>query len=149
MEEKTDVISYCHLKIDGYSPRENSDLAGKHAITLESYIWYNWLYNIVSSSRRTNLNRIMQIEKEIKNINTNKEYQQILRNMEIMDNLTVGSRNIDIGSPDDMDKIITVRRRSEDAKEVEKSYKLKLQKFSSRIHELRNEKVSLEKQLFR
>jgi hypothetical protein len=103
----------------------------------------------MSSSRRTNLNRIMQIEKEIKNINTNKEYQQILRNMKIMDHLTVGSRNIDVESPDDMEKIITVRRRSEEAKEVVKSYELKLQKFSSRIQELRNEKVSLEKQLFR
>jgi hypothetical protein len=103
----------------------------------------------MSSSRRTNLNRIMQIEKEIKNINTNKEYQQILRNMKIMDHLTVGSRNIDVESPDDMEKIITVRRRSEEAKEVVKSYELKLQKFSSRIQELRFEKVSLEKQLFR
>lgn len=103
----------------------------------------------MSSSRRTNLNRIMQIEKEIKNINTDKEYQQILRNMKIMDPLTVGSRNIDVGSPDDMDKIITVRRRSQEAKEVVESYELKLQKFSSRIQKLRNEKVSLEKQLFR
>jgi hypothetical protein len=103
----------------------------------------------MSSSRRTNLNRIMQIEKEIKNINTDKEYQQILRNMKIMDPLTVGSRNIDVGSPDDMDKIITVRRRSQEAKEVVESYEMKLQKFSSRIQKLRNEKVSLEKQLFR
>lgn len=103
----------------------------------------------MSSSRRTNLNRIMQIEKEIKNINTDKEYRQILRNMKIMDHLTVGSRNIDIESPDDMDKIITVRRRSQEAKEVAESYELKLQKFSSRIQELKNEKAGLEKQLFR
>jgi predicted nucleic acid-binding Zn-ribbon protein len=103
----------------------------------------------MSSSRRTNLNRIMQIEKEIKNISTDKEYQQLLRNMKIMDPMTVGSRNVAVGSPDDMDKIITVRRRSQEAKEVAESYELKLQKFSSRIQELRNEKVSLEKQLFR
>ena len=91
----------------------------------------------------------MQIEKEIKNINTDKEYRQILRNMKIMDHLTVGSRNIDIESPDDMDTIITVRRRSQEAKEVAESYELKLQKFSSRIQELKNEKAGLEKQLFR
>ena len=76
----------------------------------------------MSSTRRTNLNRIMQIENEIKNINANKEYRQILRNMDLMDHLTVGSRNIDVGSPDDMDKIITVRRRSQEAKYVVKSY---------------------------
>jgi len=103
----------------------------------------------MSSSRRTNLHRIMQIENEIKNIKTNNKYQQILRNMNIMDHLTVGSRNIDVGSPDDMDKIITVRRRSEEAKDVVKSYKLNLQKYSSHIQTLINEKASLEKQLFR
>jgi len=91
----------------------------------------------------------MQIEKEIKTFNTNKEYQQILRNMNIMDDLTVGRKNIDVGSPDNMDKIITVRRHSEEAKEIEKSYKLKLQKFTSHIQKLKNEKVSLEKQLFK
>ena len=102
----------------------------------------------MSSSRRTNLNRIIQIEREIKNFNTNKEYQQILRNIDIMDDRTTGRRNIDVGSPDDMDKIITVRRRSEEADEIIKSYQLKLQKFSSRIQTLRNEKATLEKQLF-
>jgi len=103
----------------------------------------------MNSSRRSNLNRIIQIEKEIKNINADKEYRQILRNMKIMDHLTVGSRNIDVGSPEDMDKIITVRRRSQEAKEVAESYELKLLKFSSRIQELKNEKAGLEKQLFR
>ena len=103
----------------------------------------------MSSSRRSNLYRIIQIEKEIKNINADKEYRQILRNMKIMDHLIVGSRNIDVGSPEDMDKIITVRRRSQEAKEVAESYELKLLKFSSRIQELKNEKADLEKQLFR
>jgi len=103
----------------------------------------------MSSSRRTNLNRIMQIERELGRINTDKEYLQILSNMEIMDNLTAGSRDITIGSPDDMDRTITVRRRSEEAKDVAKSFELKLQKYSSRIQNLRDEKASLEKQMFR
>jgi len=38
--------------------------------------------------------------------------------MEIMDNLTAGSRDITVGSPDDMDRTITVRRRSDEAKKV-------------------------------
>lgn len=102
----------------------------------------------MSSSRRTNLNRIMQIEQEIKNIKTDNKYRQILRNIKIMDRLTVGSRNIDVASPDDMDKTITVRRRSQEAKNVVKTYTLNLQKFSSRLQTLRNEKASLEKKLF-
>ena len=102
----------------------------------------------MSSTRRTNLNRIMQIEQEIKNIKTDNKYRQILRNMKIMTRLTVGSRNIDVASPDDMDKTITVRRRSQEAKDVVKTYTLNLQKFSSRLQTLRNEKATLEKQLF-
>jgi hypothetical protein len=103
----------------------------------------------MTSSRRTNLNRIMQIEQEIKKIRTDTRYRQILRNINIMDHLTVGSRNIDVASPDDMDKTITVRRRSQEAKDVVKNYTLKLQKFSTRLQTLRNEKATLEKQLFR
>jgi uncharacterized protein (UPF0335 family) len=103
----------------------------------------------MSSTRRTDLNRIMQIEQEIKNIKTDTNYRQILKNMKIMGRLTVGSRDIDVASPDDMDKTITVRRRSQEAKEVAKTYTLKLRKFSSRLQTLRNEKATLEKQLFR
>jgi hypothetical protein len=103
----------------------------------------------MSSSRRTSLNRIMQIERELKRIKTDKEYLQILNNMEIMENLTAGSREITVGSPNDMDSTITVRRRSEEAKEIVKSYELKLRRFSSRIKDLSNEKASLEKQMFR
>ena len=102
----------------------------------------------MSSSRRTDLNRIMQIEQEIKNIKTNNKYRQILGNIGIMDRLTVGSRNIDVASPDNMDKTITVRRRSQEAKDVVKTYKLNLQKYSSRLQTLRTEKATLEKQLF-
>ena len=90
----------------------------------------------------------MQIENEIKSIKTDTNYRQILRNIKIMDHLTVGSRNIDVASPDDMDKTITVRRRSQEAKNVVKTYTLNLQKFSSRLQTLRNEKASLEKKLF-
>lgn len=102
----------------------------------------------MSSTRRTNLNRIMQIENEIKHIKTDTTYRQILRNIDIMNHLTVGSRDIDVASPDDMDKIITVRRRSQEAKDVAKTYKQNLQKFSSRLQTLQNEKSSLKKQLF-
>jgi len=103
----------------------------------------------MSSTRRTNLNRIMQIEQEIKNITTNTKYQQIRNNVDIMDNLTTGSRNIDVASPDDMDRTITVRRRSQEAKDVAETYTQNLQKYSDRLQKLRDEKAALEKQLFR
>lgn len=102
----------------------------------------------MTPTRRTNLNRIMQIEQEIKSIKTDTSYRQILRNMKIMDRLTVGSRNIEVASPDNMDKTIMVRRRSQEAKDIVKTYKLNLQKFSTRLQSLRNEKATLEKRLF-
>ena len=102
----------------------------------------------MTPTRRTNLNRIMQIEQEIYDIKTDTKYRQILRNIKIMDRLTAGSRDIDVASPDDMDKTITVRRRSQEAKDVVKTYELNLQKFSSQLQTLKNEKATLEKQLF-
>ena len=103
----------------------------------------------MSPTRRTSLNRIMQIEQEIKKITTDTNYRQILSNLKIMNHLTRGSRNIDVASPEDMDKIITVRRRSQEARDLAETYKLNLQKFSNRLQKLRNEKAALQKQLFR
>ena len=103
----------------------------------------------MSSTRRTSLNRIMQIEQEIKNITTNTKYQQIRNNMDIMDSLTTGSRNIDVASPDNMDKTITVRRRSQEAKDVAETYTHNLQKYSDRLQKLRDEKAALQKELFK
>jgi hemerythrin superfamily protein len=100
-------------------------------------------------TRRTSLNRIMQIEQEIKNIKTNTQYQQILNNIKIMDTLSRGSRNIDVASPDDMDKTITVRRRSQEARDIAETYTQNLQKYSNRLQKLRDEKAVLQKQLFK
>jgi hypothetical protein len=100
-------------------------------------------------TRRNSLNRIMQIEQEIKNIKTNKTYQQILNNIKIMDTLTTGSRNIDVASPDNMEKTITVRRRSQEAKNIAKTYTQNLQKYSNRLQKLRDEKAVLQNQLFK
>lgn len=100
-------------------------------------------------TRRTSLNRIMQIEQEIKNITTNTTYQQILNNIHIMDTLTTGSRNIDVASPEDMDRTITVRRRSQEARDVQETYTQNLQKYSNRLQKLRDEKAALQKQLFK
>jgi hypothetical protein len=113
------------------------------------YISYDTHTYIMVPTRRNSLNRIMQIEQEIKNIKTNKTYQQILNNIKIMDTLTRGSRNIDVASPDNMEKTITVRRRSQEAKNIAKTYTQNLQKYSNRLQKLRDEKAVLQNQLFK
>ena len=103
----------------------------------------------MAATRRTLLNRIMQIEQEIRNITTNTNYLQILRNIKIMKTLTTGTRNIDIAPPDDMNKTITIRRRSQEARDIAETYTQNLQKYTDRLQQLRDEKATLQKQLFK
>jgi vacuolar-type H+-ATPase subunit E/Vma4 len=102
----------------------------------------------MSASRRTILNRIMQIEEELKDINTDSDYRRIKRNLDILDASRTGSRNISVKSPEDMSKTIVVRRHSVDQAKVKDEYKVKLREYTSRLDELFKEKRGLEKQLF-
>lgn len=90
----------------------------------------------------------MEIEEEIKDINSDTVYRQIKRNMDILGASTVGSRNIQVGAPYDMDKIVVVRRRSTDAEEMMNTYRSRLQEFDSRIEKLTVEKSGLKRRLF-
>jgi hypothetical protein len=113
------------------------------------YITHDTHTYTMASTRRTSLNRIMHIEQEIRNIKTNTTYQQIIKNIKIMDTLTKGSRDIDVASPDSMDKTITVRRRSQEARDIAETYTRNLKKYSNLLQELRDEKAVLQKQLFK
>ncbi|MFH2110479.1 MAG: hypothetical protein ABIJ47_04365 [Candidatus Bathyarchaeota archaeon] len=102
----------------------------------------------MSPTRRTILNRIMQIEEELKDINTDTEYRRIKRNLDILDSSRTGSRNIRVRSPTDMTKTIVVRKHSEDQEKVKDAYRVKLREYTSRLDELFKEKRGLEKRLF-
>ena len=103
---------------------------------------------MMSPTRRTILNRIMQIEEELKDINTDTDYRRIKRNLDILDSSRTGSRNIRVGSPADMTKTIVVRKHSTDQEKVKDAYRVKLREYTSRLDELFKEKRGLEKRLF-
>jgi hypothetical protein len=90
----------------------------------------------------------MQIDEEVKGICTDIDYRRIKRNLDILDTPSFGSRNIRVRSPDDMSKIIVVRKKSAQQKEVKDAYTIRLREYTSRLDELFREKKSLEKQLF-
>ena len=102
----------------------------------------------MSPTRRTILQRIMQIEEEMKDINTDSDYRRIKKNLDILDASRTGSRNIRVRSPADMSKTIIVRRHSADQDKVKDAYRVKLQEYTSRLDELFKEKRGLERQLF-
>ncbi|MCW4048808.1 MAG: hypothetical protein NWE89_03640 [Candidatus Bathyarchaeota archaeon] len=70
------------------------------------------------------------------------------KNLNILQSTSTGSRQVSIGSPEDMNTVIEVRRNSEGMKDVISRYKVKLEKYSTRIDKLSEEKRKLEKQLF-
>jgi len=102
----------------------------------------------VSFSRRTILNRIIQIEEEIKDISTDAEYRRIMRNLDILDSSKTLSRNIRVRSPSDETKTIVVRRHSTDQEKVKDAYRVRLRVYTSRIDSLSEEKKGLTKRLF-
>jgi len=103
---------------------------------------------LMSPTRRTILQRIMQIEEEMKDINTDSDYRRIKKNLDILDASRTGSRNIRVRSPVDMSKTIIVRRHSADQDKVKDAYRVKLREYTSRLDELFKEKRGLERQLF-
>lgn len=103
---------------------------------------------MMSPTRRTILQRIMQIEEEMKDINTDSDYRRIKKNLDILDASRTGSRNIRVRSPVDMSKTIIVRRHSADQDKVKDAYRVKLREYTSRLDELFKEKRGLERQLF-
>jgi hypothetical protein len=102
----------------------------------------------MSATRRTILNRIIQIEAEVKVIRSDIDYRRIKRNLDILDTPSFGSRNISVRSPDDMSKTITVRKKSAQQKEIKDAYTTRLREYTTRLDKLFREKKSLEKQLF-
>jgi hypothetical protein len=69
-------------------------------------------------------------------------------NLKILETSLVGSRHIRIGSPENLNKMIELRRNSVEMDEVIKRYKVEIEKFSYRIEELNIEKKRLQKELF-
>jgi hypothetical protein len=103
----------------------------------------------MSSQRKSTLKRIIQIENEIKLIRNNKRYSDLRKNLNLLENDHSGGMVIRVGSPDNLDEMLVVRKNSDLIKNVISQYKTKIDEYTLKIHTLNKEKFKLKKQLFR
>jgi hypothetical protein len=90
----------------------------------------------------------MKIEQALQSIDSNLKFRKMRNNLNILESKAFGSRYIRIGSPENLEKMIELRRYSEEMYEVIHRYKEGLEKYENRIEKLNQEKTLLQKELF-
>jgi hypothetical protein len=90
----------------------------------------------------------MKIEQALQSIDSNRKFRKMRNNLNILESKAFGSRYIRIGSPENLEKMIELRRYSEEMYEVIHRYKEGLEKYENRIEKLNQEKTLLQKELF-
>jgi hypothetical protein len=90
----------------------------------------------------------MRIEQILHSIDSNKKFRKMRNNLNILESKTFGSRHIRIGSPENLDRMIELRRHSVEMADVIQGYKEGMEKYVNRIEKLNLEKNQLQKELF-
>ena len=105
------------------------------------------IYLLMASKRSTALIEIMRIEDQVNRVTKDKRYRRIQENVQALKN-SYGSAVVKIGNPENMEKLISVRKNSEDAKGYLKTYELMLYEYDVLMLELRKQKSKLRNKLF-
>ncbi len=100
------------------------------------------------SQRNTPLIRILKIEEAIKDIEFDPNFRKMKNNLQSLETASRRGREISVGSPEDMGRIIELRRNSVEIGETIATYKEKLEGYTSRLDLLKKERVELQRQLF-
>jgi hypothetical protein len=90
----------------------------------------------------------MAIEQKVHSIKSNIKYKELQNNLKILETNVFGSRHIRIGSPENLEKMLELRRYSEEMDDVILRYKKGLDIYGDRIETLNLEKKLLQKELF-
>jgi hypothetical protein len=101
----------------------------------------------MTSSRSSDLMKIMRIEDQEKQVSKDHRYRQIQENVDKLKS-TLGSSVINISNPENMDKTITVRRNSPEAKAHLETYEHMLMEYNVLMGELSKEKKRFRSNLF-
>ena len=102
----------------------------------------------MSFSQRNNyLLRVLEIESKIKDIEHGEEYLRVKREIKVLENARTSSGKIIVSSPEDVSKLIELRKNSVDVKEYLNTYRGKMRSISDRIDSLNIEKSNLKKEL--
>ena len=102
---------------------------------------------MMGSTRSNALIQIMQIEDEIKRVSNSKRYMKILQYIRILKDSS-GKAIINVENPNDMGKIVQLRKNSIKAKEYLKAYEDLLLEYDMHLSELRNRKKVFTTELF-
>jgi hypothetical protein len=102
---------------------------------------------MMGKTRSSALIQIMQIEDQIKSVINGKKYIKIQQYVRILKDLS-GNAILHVENPDEMGKIVKLRKNSVQAKEYLKIYEVMLNEFDTLLLELRKRKKSLNSELF-
>ena len=103
--------------------------------------------SIMGSRRSSSLMEIMQIEAKIKQMRNSTEYRHIQQNIGKLKR-TSGNAVIQVQNPEEMDKMVTVRRNSVESKKFLAIYEGQLKKYAVEIEEMEKNKKGLTSKLF-
>ena len=101
----------------------------------------------MGSTRSSALVQIMQIEDQVKRVINGKKYKNIQQYIRMLKNLS-GHSLLKVENPDDMGKLVELRKNSKTAKEYLKTYEHMNNEYAVLLHELALRKRSLKAQLF-
>ncbi|MBT6603828.1 hypothetical protein HOB36_01915 [Candidatus Bathyarchaeota archaeon] len=101
----------------------------------------------MGKTRSSALIQIMQIEDEIKRVINGKEYINIRQYVQVLKDLS-GNAILQVENPDDMGKMVRLRKNSEEAKKYLVKYEAMLNEFDVQLLNLRKRKQDLNSELF-
>ena len=101
----------------------------------------------MDSNRSHALTQIMQIENQVKHINISKRYMKIQQYVHDLKD-TNGKAIINIENPEEMGKIIQIRKNSPTAKKYLKKYEMLLYEYQILFNELHKQKNKYKAELF-
>lgn len=102
----------------------------------------------MSSSRKSALLRILEIDSRIEQIKKSPDYRNVKKSLRIME-ATIGRRSqVRIRSLQDSSKVLELRRNSDRMKTVLSDYKDTLKGYTDEIERLTQEKIKLRRELF-
>ena len=99
--------------------------------------------------RKNILREILEIEDQITMMKRNPTYLKIMYNLNYLKARRFGSNIVLIASPDDLDKTLKMRNNSLEMKNTILRYREKKAELAVQIDNLHNQKVRLQKQLFK
>jgi len=90
----------------------------------------------------------MEIEKKVQRIENDPKYREMKQNLKTLETNPVGSRHVRIGTPENLDNMVELRRNSVEMEDLIKRYRVNVSKYQIRIDRLNQEKLQLRKELF-